>query len=72
MKIPKKSSKKIYKENAIISFCNNKEKHINEIIEHLNGINIHTLRSKYLYPMVKDERLIKLPGRKYLANNLIK
>ena len=69
MKIPKKSSKKIYKENSIISFCNNKEKHINEIIEHLDKINIHTLRSKYLYPMVREERLIKLPGRKYIANN---
>ena len=70
MKIPKKQQKKINRENTIIKFCLSEKKHFSEIVKHLDNINIHTLRSKYLYPLVKEGRLKKIPGRWYLSNNI--
>lgn len=63
----KKTKKTLERINKILEFCNKEKKHIDEIIEHLDKINIHTLRSKYLYPLVKEGKLIKLPGRWYMT-----
>lgn len=69
MQITKKHKKTLDREVKIVSFCNNEKKHIDEIIQYLDNININTLRSKYLYPLVRSGKLIKYPGRWYLANN---
>ncbi len=69
MQTTKKNKKTIERELKIVSFCNNEKKHVDEIIKYLDNININTLRSKYLYPLVRSGKLIKYPGRWYLTNS---
>jgi len=59
--------KTLDREKVIIEFCSIEKKHISEIVEKLN-MNIHTLRSKYIYPLVKENKLKKLGGRWYVSN----
>ena len=42
--------------NKILKFCNGKERSLSEISEYLN-MNKNTLRSSYLYPMVRERQL---------------
>jgi|LakMenEpi03Aug12_release.lakeMendotaPanAssembly.Ray.scaffolds.fasta_scaffold1152238_2 hypothetical protein len=42
--------------NKILKFCSGQERSLNEISEHLN-MNKNTLRSSYLYPMVREKQL---------------
>tara|TARA_B100001029_G_C14823525_1_gene319001 strand:- start:31 stop:222 length:192 start_codon:yes stop_codon:yes gene_type:complete len=59
--------KTLDREKDIIEFCSNEKKHISEIVEKFN-MNIHTLRSKYIYSLVKENKLKKLGGRWYISN----
>jgi len=68
MQTTKKHKKTIERELKIISFCNSEKKHFDEIVKYLENININTLRSKYLYPLVNSGKLIKYSGRWYLAS----
>ena len=60
-----RNKKTVEKEKNILKFCSIEKKHISEIIEKFN-MNVHTLRSKYIYPLVKDGKLKKLGGRWYI------
>ena len=59
--------KKLDRERNIIEFCSNEKRHISEIVKKFS-MNIHTLRSKYIYPLVKENKLKKLGGRWYVSN----
>ncbi len=59
--------KTLDREKDIVEFCSIEKKHISEIVEKFN-MNIHTLRSKYIYPLVKEKKLKKLGGRWYISN----
>ena len=55
----------IERENKILEFCSTEKKHISEIVNEVN-INIHTLRSKYIYPLVRQNKLKNLGHRWYI------
>ena len=56
----------IERANKILEFCSNEKKHISEIVEKFN-LSIHTLRAKYIYPMVKENKLKNLGHRWYIS-----
>jgi len=62
-----RKKKTLDREKDIVEFCSIEKKHISEIVEKFN-MNIHTLRSKYIYPLVKENKLKKLGGRWYISN----
>lgn len=55
----------IEREKKILEFCSTEKKHISEIVNEVN-INIHTLRSKYIYPLVRQNKLKNLGHRWYI------
>jgi hypothetical protein len=51
--------------NKILKFCSGKERSLSEISEYLS-MNKNTLRSSYLYPMVREKQLkrtAKVPNK---------
>jgi len=57
--------------SQVIGFCKNEHKSLSDIAEHV-GMNKHTLRAHYLYPL-RDEGKLVVPkgairsGTKYLT-----
>ena len=62
-----KKKKTLEREKNILEFCSNEKKHITEIIKEFN-MNVHTLRSKYIYPLIKDGKLKRLGARWYVSS----
>ena len=56
---------KIKPENKILEFCSIEKKHISEIVDKMN-MSIHTLRAKYIYPLVREKKLKNLGHRWYI------
>jgi predicted ArsR family transcriptional regulator len=52
-------SEKLNREKIIIAYCKKGFKSLNEISEALGGLNKNTIRSGYLYPLVKRGLLIR-------------
>tara|TARA_B100000989_G_C19267220_1_gene354674 strand:- start:89 stop:280 length:192 start_codon:yes stop_codon:yes gene_type:complete len=55
----------IERELKILEFCSNEKKHISEIVNEMN-MSIHTLRAKYIYPLVREKKLKNLGHRWYI------
>ncbi len=55
----------IERENKILEFCSIEKKHISEIVDKMN-MSIHTLRAKYIYPLVREKKLKNLGHRWYI------
>lgn len=47
--------------SQILTFCKNEHKSLSEIAEHL-GMNKHTLRAHYLYPLRNEGKLVVPKG----------
>jgi DNA-binding HxlR family transcriptional regulator len=53
---------KIERIKTILAFCRKKYRSLAEISDALGGINKNTLRTTYLYPLVKDGLLSRNEG----------
>ena len=60
-----KRKQTIERELKILEFCSNEKKHISEIVNEMN-MSIHTLRAKYIYPLVREKKLKNLGHRWYI------
>lgn len=54
-------------QNKIFDFCKSEKKHSKEIARMLNNMNINTLRTVYVYPMVKQGRLKRINKKYYIS-----
>ncbi|WP_440694463.1 hypothetical protein [Candidatus Pelagibacter sp. HIMB109] len=54
-------------QDKIFDFCKSEKKHTKEIARMLNDMNINTLRTVYVYPMVKQGRLKRVNARYYIS-----